>query len=101
MLTPEQQKIAAGVMQEFIRDNANDLAEMIAEEIKEGYWESTIFDSAVTVLIGHLSDEEWETQSPQVAEEVSKLLGFRAVFQFHVGGRCEYVIVERNLNHVP
>jgi hypothetical protein len=97
MLTPEQQKIAAGVMQEFIRDNAADLAQMILEEIKEGYWETTIFDAAVTVLIGHLSDKEYEAEAPQVTEEVSKLIGFRAVFQFHVGGRCEYVIVERNL----
>jgi hypothetical protein len=99
-MTPEQKNTAIAAMIAYIRLHTKELAAAIVEEIAEGEWETSIHDAAVEALIGHLSDEEHEKEIDQVLTDVTPLLGIRAMFQFHLGDHCEYVIVERNLPHV-
>lgn len=99
-MTPEQKNMAVAAMIAYIRLHTKELASAIVEDIGQSAWETDILDAAVEALIGHLPDKEYEEVNSETLEAVAPLMGIRAMFQFHLGDHCEYVIIERNLNNV-
>jgi hypothetical protein len=100
-MTPQQKQLAIEGIQKYLQEQSDELAAAIALEIREGMWETSLYDAGVTAAVNpDMPDEDYDAAVNAMTDELPGLIKITAVFQFTVGSKTYTVPVDRDGGNV-